>query len=197
VKAVADKDINRGDAPVDHAPVPVSLRMALRAATAVDHETVDSAFERFDLASAPSYAQFLMAHARVLGAMEGVAAGLWPMSIARFPLLQADLADLDIAVTEDESGDAFSEAERWGVGYVLEGSRLGGGILSGRVAAGLPVRYLSATHASGSWRSFGEAMDLAGDQGGGLPDDDWRAAVISGAKSTFAQFAGSALEARQ
>jgi heme oxygenase len=170
----------------------LSLRMALRSATAVDHEIVDAAFARFDLTSAESYEQFLMAHANVLRTLEADVAGLWSSWRPRFPLLQADLADLGVAVSASKTAVARSDAERWGILYVLEGSRLGGDILSGRVASGLPVRYLSAAHEAGSWRLFGEALE----QAGALQDDDWHEAVTNGAKLTFGRFAMSAAEVR-
>jgi heme oxygenase len=166
--------------------------MALRNTTAEDHEVVDAAFGRFDLTSADSYKQFLMAHARVLGSLESAVANLWPAWRPRFPLLQADLADLGVVVSTSEQPVAGSDAERWGMLYVLEGSRLGGGILSGRVASGLPIRYLSAAHEGGSWRHFGEALEQAGAPEG----DDWREAVVAGAKLAFARFANAATEFR-
>lgn len=165
-----------------------SIRMALRGATAAEHETVDAAFGRFDLASAGSYAQFLMAHARVLGPLESAVAGLWDASIARLPLLEADLAELGTVVPSDAAFGPMSDARRWGMLYVLEGSRLGGGILAERVAAGLPVRYLSATHEDGSWRRFGDALELAGASQGAA----WHEDVVSGARMAFAHFAESA-----
>lgn len=171
-------------------PVTPSLRMVLRDATAADHEIVDSTFAWFDLTLSASYTQFLMAHARVLCALEPTVSGLWSGERARLPLLQADLADLGVAVTADASPAAISDATGWGILYVLEGSRLGGRILAGRVGAGLPVRYLSAAHQGGSWRLFGDALEQAGGSGG----DDWCAAAVAGAKLAFAQFAASASE---
>src|ERR1700712_3441546 len=107
--------------------------MALRHATATDHEIVDAAFGRFDLASPASYAEFLTAHARVLGPLESAVAGLWPLWQPRFPFLTADLHDLKHEIPAGNAVPSFSDAEKWGVLYVLEGSRLGGGILAGRV----------------------------------------------------------------
>ena len=170
--------------------VPISLRMTLRNATAVDHETVDGEFGRFDLSLASSYSKFLIANARVLGAIEGAVAGIWSPWRARFPLLKADLAELGIAVREGMPLPTGSIARQWGALYVLEGSRLGGGILAGRVGIGLPKRYLSATHEAGSWRRFSEALDEAE----GSDTDVWRADAIVGAKLAFACFARSAAD---
>jgi heme oxygenase len=162
--------------------------MILRGATAANHEIVDAAFGRFSLTSATSYSQFLSAHARILGPLESAVAGLWDASIARFPLLKADLGELGTAVPSGAAFAPMSEARRWGMLYVLEGSRLGGGILAGRVAAGLPVRYLSARHEGGSWGRFGEALELAG----ASQNAAWHEDVIAGAKIAFARFAESA-----
>lgn len=178
-----------GAAPPD-LPIPMSLRMTLRNATTVDHETVDSEFGRFDLSLASSYSEFLVAHARVLGTIEGAVAGIWSPWRARFPLLQADLAELGITVMEGVPLPTVSIAGQWGALYVLEGSRLGGGILAGRVGTGLPKRYLSATHEGGSWRQFSEALD----QAEGSDSEAWRADAIVGAKLAFACFARSAAD---
>lgn len=81
---------------------PDSLRLTLRKATVTDHENVDGEYGRFDLALVASYTKFLIAHARVLGAIEGAVAGVWSPWRARFPLLKADLAELGVAVVEGE-----------------------------------------------------------------------------------------------
>lgn len=170
--------------------VPTSVRMMLRNATASDHDIVDGEFGRFDLTLTSSYTKFLVAHARVLGTIEGAVAGLWSPWRARFPLLKTDLAELGIAVTEGSPLATKSLAGRWGALYVLEGSRLGGGILAGRVGAAMPKRYLSATHEAGSWRRFSQALDDVD----GSDSDVWRADAIVGAKLAFACFARSAAD---
>ncbi|MDB5700597.1 MAG: hypothetical protein JWL66_796 [Sphingomonadales bacterium] len=185
--AVSGRDRDKVPVP-DFGPGTLSLRMILRAATTADHEMVDAAFGRYNLASIPSYGQFLSAHARVLGPLESAVEGLWDASIARLPLLEADLAELGTVVPSDAAFGPMSDARRWGMLYVLEGSRLGGGILAGRVAAGLPVRYLLARHEDGSWRRFGDALELAGASQGAA----WHEDVVSGARMAFARFAESA-----
>lgn len=162
--------------------------MVLRTATATDHVIVDAAFGRFDLASTGSYADFLSAHAQVLAPLERAVAHLWSPWRARFPLLQADLADLGAKRVEAGPTPELSEAEAWGALYVLEGSRLGGSLLAGRVSPGMPSRYLSAAHEGGSWRQFAEALDEAG----GSQGKDWSEAAIRGAKSAFTRFADAA-----
>lgn len=166
----------------------LSLRTLLRNATAPDHEIVDAAFGRFDLTSPASYTAFLSVHAQVLGPLEAAVDDLWEPSSARFALLEADLADLKTPVIHGEPVILGSDATRWGVMYVLEGSRLGGGLLAKRVAEGLPKRYLSAAHEGGSWRRFGDALDAEG----ATKDAAWHDDVVAGAKLAFSIFADAA-----
>jgi heme oxygenase (biliverdin-IX-beta and delta-forming) len=66
------------------------------------------------------------------------------------PLIEADLADPSLPVGHEQAGAAAwqgrdSAPYRWGVSYVIEGSRLGGAVLYRRLAAPLaphPLRYL-------------------------------------------------------
>jgi heme oxygenase len=178
--------------PASAAPTRVSLRMVLRGATAADHETVDSAFGFFDLAVPSSYTALLLAHASVLGPLEKAVAGLWSSWRPRLPFLASDLADLGHQVPAGDPLDPADDAQRWGMLYVLEGSRLGGGILAGRVGPGLPNRYLSAVHEGGSWRLFGDALEhsAAGQS------DTWIQAAVAGAKLAFARFAHAAANAQ-
>ena len=68
------------------------------------------------------------------------------------PQIEADLADPALAQGEDPEAAApwhghDSAAYRWGVSYVIEGSRLGGAVLYRRLADRLaphPLRYLQA-----------------------------------------------------
>ncbi|MFB9942355.1 biliverdin-producing heme oxygenase [Gluconobacter oxydans] len=106
------------------------------------HEAVDEAFSRFELADPQSYGDFLTAHARVLGAAEAYlsrhAASL-PVWRPRAALLKDDLRQMGLAVPAVQA-ECFPESDgtAMGVLYVLEGSRLGGRVLSGRLAEGLP-----------------------------------------------------------
>ncbi|EHH67615.1 biliverdin-producing heme oxygenase [Gluconobacter morbifer] len=121
------------------------------------HEDVDQAFGRFDLGERNSYGRFLQAHARVLPAVEHVLLryDTLPSWSPRGPLLLADLEQLGLSVPDSlpvqlPQGDAAA----LGALYVLEGSRLGGRVLSRQVEAGLPHAYLSAGHEKGSWPAF-------------------------------------------
>lgn len=65
--------------------------------------------------------------------------------------------------------------------YVIEGSRLGGGMLARAVPPDLPRAYLSAIHLSGEWRGFCAALDQAADAG----DPDWTRRAEAGARRAF------------
>ena len=80
--------------------------------------------------------------------------------------------------------DNHAGARQWGALYVVEGSRLGGGLLAKRVGAGLPVRYLSAIHEPGEWRAIRHAIDEVAEG----RDAAWTAQMIAGAEATFALY---------
>jgi heme oxygenase len=167
----------------------MSALSILRAATRSNHDAVDAAFSSFHLADADGYGRFLTAHARALPAVEAALAGVdgLPPLRSRTLLLQADLDALGLAVpdtlplpTPSDQGSAF------GMAYVIEGSRLGGGLLARQVPAGLPHAYLSAVHLPGEWRAFGQALD------GAAVDDDWVTSALTGAKRVFDLYAQAA-----
>lgn len=143
---------------------------------------MDAAFGSFDLANRDSYATFLTAHAKALPAAEAILAttpGL-PAFRPRTPLLAADLAALGIPMpTPLPFSLPGGDAAAWGALYVVEGSRLGGTLLSRSVANGWPSAYLSAKHLSGEWRALLSAIDAA------ATDEAWTAQAIAGAKATF------------
>ena len=167
----------------------MSALAALRAATRSNHDAVDASFGRFDLTDRAGYARFLAAHARALPAVEAALADMpgLPHLRPRAPLIEADLAALGFSLpallplpTPDDPATAF------GMAYVIEGSRLGGGMLARQVPADLPHAYLSATHLPGEWRTFGHALDTA------ATDEAWTARAIAGAKRVFDLYAESA-----
>ncbi|WP_076073252.1 biliverdin-producing heme oxygenase [Sphingomonas montana] len=169
------------------------VRLFLRAETAACHERVDRAFSRFDLTDRGAYAAFLTAHARVLLPLEAVldAAALWPAWTGRGDLLRGDLATLGHVVPAGETVIAGGAAARWGMLYVLEGSRLGGAMLARQVGPGLPAAYLAAAHRGGSWARFGDAIEQAGVAAEVRGDAGWRADLLSGAERAFALFEGA------
>lgn len=167
----------------------MSATSLLRARTAPAHHAVDGAFADYDLSDRAAYARFLTAHARALPLAEAMAVTVWPALRPRTPLLLADCAALGVAVNTPvpASGglDAVPSAEHWGALYVVEGSRLGGGMLAGRVGEGLPHAYLSATHQQGEWRAIRLAIDAAADG----QDEAWHDALVAGALTVFGLYA--------
>ena len=153
---------------------------------------MDAAFAGHDLADRDSYGAFLIAHARALLPLESAldGAALWPEWQPRGDLLRADLATLGLDVPPAMAVEPGSVAARWGLLYVLEGSRLGGAMLARLVGAGLPVAYLAAAHRDGSWGRFGDAIESA------AGDADWRAAALDGAVRGFTLFEQAVRSAR-
>lgn len=142
-----------------------SLRQWLRETSAPLHERVDMTFSRFDLSDGLHYRRFLCAHGAALfgleaaleqGAIERLLTD-WPER-RRSAALHEDLQALQIAspaplVLAAGTGEGWY----WGVAYVLEGSRLGGRVLSQRVrdgGAGRPLRYLAHGEGTPLWPRF-------------------------------------------
>lgn len=142
-----------------------SLRQWLRDASAPLHQRVDAAFSRFDLSDRHDYGRFLRAHAAALLALEaaleqGPIARLltdWPER-RRSSALRDDLQALQIVSPVPLSiQPGNDDGWYWGVAYVLEGSRLGGRVLSQRVrdgGAGNPLRYLGHGEGTPLWPHF-------------------------------------------
>ncbi|SEI64997.1 heme oxygenase [Sphingobium sp. AP50] len=164
------------------APDAGGIRHALREATMDDHRRVDAIYAGYRLDSVNAYRAFLIAHARALPALEDAAQ---PES-RRLPLLADDLASLDAAMPAPLLLDApDADGFRWGLRYALEGSRLGGAMLSRQVGEGLPRAYLSAVHGKGEWIAFQRALDSAAAEGG----EGWLDDAVQGALAAFALFA--------
>jgi heme oxygenase (biliverdin-IX-beta and delta-forming) len=175
----------------------LSAHAVLRAHTAPAHARVDKAFTRFDLARQESYVRFLQAHGCVLPLIEAALghagwghAGL-PRWRPRTGCLSRDLAAFDQDLPAPFTVTMPSgTAERFGLLYVIEGSRLGGRLLLHRVDPGFSSHYLSAIHEPGEWRAFTKALDACA-KGEAA---DWLAGVIAGALEAF-QLYESAAEA--
>lgn len=164
-------------------------RQLLREATMESHRRVDAAFGDFSLESQADYRSFLTAHGRALGAMEPVA----QPQRSRLPLLAQDLAALGEDMPEPlPIQQDMKEGHRWGLLYTLEGSRLGGALLSRQVGQGLPRAYLSAVHDKGEWIAFQRALESALAEGG----EGWLEDAVQGALAAFALFATAAQEQR-
>ena len=175
---------------------PGHARDALRRATRDAHNAVDATFGQFDLGDASSYRAFLIAHARVVPALEAwldahqlEAFSGW-RDARRGPALLADLAALGEPVPPTVAIDLPDDiASVCGATYVLEGSRMGGALLSRRVPAALPSAYLGAPSQSALWRAFAADLDRL------LPDAQAIDRAGAAALGTFALF-GKAVAAR-
>lgn len=140
----------------------MSASAELRVRTAEAHARVDTAFSAYDLSHRAQYAAFLLAHSRALPVAEALIRDnvALPLSRPRTRLLEQDMRALDQAMPARlPFGCAASAAAAWGIFYVVEGSRLGGGILAKRVGADLPTAYLGARHEPGEWSAIRKAID--------------------------------------
>jgi heme oxygenase (biliverdin-IX-beta and delta-forming) len=171
----------------------MSAHAIVKARTAAAHARVDAAFGRFDLGRRESYVRFLQAHGRVVPAVEAaLGQGGLPQWRPRTGCLQSDLAacahTLPLPIADVLPQD---DAERFGLLYVLEGSRLGGRLLLRRVGPGFPARYLAAIHRPGEWRAFTRALDARAAAGDGA----WVESMVAGALHGFALYGAAAEEA--
>lgn len=172
------------------------IRQHLRTLTGPLHAQVDAAFGRFDLATRPGYTRFLRAHARALLALEqalehgGMAGRLpdWPQR-KRSDALAADLAALGEPLPPSLPAPRLTSDARgwcWGAAYVLEGSRLGGRVLTRQVQTSgqpnAPLAYLSHGSDQPLWPRFIETLETAVT----LADD--ADALRAGAEAAFGLF---------
>lgn len=141
-----------------------SLRDRLKVATKREHEALDALVTPAHLRTRAGYRAFLTASAQALIPLElaleraGVMEWLpdWPLR-ARRHALRRDLRAL--GVIDLVMGEAALPSPGFGVGvlYVLEGSRLGGRLLSRQVNqadASAPIDYLTHGVEQDLWRSF-------------------------------------------
>lgn len=183
-----------------------SARSALRNATSADHERVDAAFSRFDLASRDGYGAFLVAqaaaHLPVEAALDGAGVARvlpdWAQR-RRGDRLRADLAAMGlepaaepaaVACIQALSAALADAAGMLGAVYVLEGSRLGGALLRRSVPDGLPVTFLEAGN-SAAWRTLLAKLDER------LCNQEKIALAVSAAARVFAVFEASGRSAAE
>jgi len=147
---------------------PGAALAAVRRAGRAAHERVDVAFSGFDLGNPASYAAFLDTHAAIVLPLERMLAErVLPPWTPRAECLRGDLSALGrpvpppLTIAASGAGAAY---DGWchGALYVLEGSRLGGRVLAGRVPDGLPHAYLSAAHGPGGCAKYGAAGAVGG-----------------------------------
>jgi heme oxygenase (biliverdin-IX-beta and delta-forming) len=168
-----------------------SFHTHLRAATRACHDEVDALFGQFDLGEAASYGKFLTAHAMALVPVEDWAdiGQLLPDWSGRKVALYEDLAALGLTFPPFEPLSwPRDPAARWGAAYVIEGSRLGGLMLSRSIGTDLPRAYLSARHGPGDWQALLRLMEEKAEQGG----EAWEAEAIASAERTFGLYAHAA-----
>lgn len=141
-------------------------RFALKAATDDVHRELDDRLSALDLATDDGYRRFLGFHARTVPAIEGAlaAAGLAELVDGwgegrRSEALKSDLSALGHSMPAPAPAPPITTtAEALGAAYVLEGSRLGGRVLRGRVGKHLPARFLGeSTH--NPWPHVVAALD--------------------------------------
>lgn len=170
-----------------------SARRELRLRTADMHDRVDALFTQADLSTRDGYAGFLIAQARAHLSVEDAldAAGAatfvtdWNQR-RRSALLLDDLEQLGLAPPARIHHEvARTKAAVIGGLYVLEGSRLGGGLLKRSVAPGLPVSFLSASNPA-AWRRLIEIIDAR------LCNEDEIAEAVDAARAVFTAFEASA-----
>ena len=169
-------------------------RTRLRAETRIEHASVDKLYSRFDLSSPEGYRALLAAQAAAFlpieDALDAAGAGRlledWPRR-RRADQLSADLAELGVPCPAPLVPPHFAtDFELLGGLYVLEGSRLGGSILSSRVPPGAPSRFLRAEGGAGAWRSLLALLDVCLDRPLALD------AAVAAARATFRCFERSA-----
>lgn len=174
-------------------PADVPPHLRLRAILAEKHAQVDAAFGGFDLADREGYGAFLAAHARVLPPIEQALRPVaeLPAFEPRAGALTSDLAALGISPPSPAPAPSpASVSEAWGMFYVIEGSRLGGGMLARMVPDAFPKAYLGAVHQRGGWRALCQALDEAVAAGG----EGYMDAIVVGARATFDRYAAAARE---
>lgn len=146
----------------------MTVRSALRTATAEHHDRVDRLFSSLRLADPADYRLFLLAQAAAHLPIEAAidAAGApallddWSER-RRADLLKADLAAMAVDVPLPESAPPLADAASiLGAIYVLEGSRLGAALLKRSVSPGLPMQFLAAPQPAGAWRKLLAKLDL-------------------------------------
>jgi len=156
-----------------------SAHAALRAGTAECHEQVDNIFSLVNLGDRAEYGRFLLAQAAAFIPVEQAlnAAGAgdilpdWDQR-QRGGLLRKDLGALGLGLPDMNPAvgimpDFGNAAAVLGGVYVLEGSRLGGTLLSRSVATGFPKNFLGSGNSS-LWRRLlamlDERLNTVGDQ---------------------------------
>jgi heme oxygenase len=171
----------------------MSAHAIVKIRTAAAHRMVDATYSRFDLADRDSYINFLQAHARIVPPIEAVLGhrSNLPQWRPRAALLSRDLDAFCVRPSKPLAViKSLGLAQKFGLLYVLEGSRLGGRLLLQRVGLGYSSHYLSAKHTSGEWRAFTVALD----DRARAENEEWLEGVVAGANHGFELYELSATE---
>ncbi|MCC4596127.1 biliverdin-producing heme oxygenase [Xanthomonas campestris pv. phormiicola] len=188
--------------PPDGSAVPLTASRLLREATVQQHLAVEQlpamrALMRERL-SVGDYVQVLRRHHAVLAGWEQREAAWLHASgdvhwryQPRSPLLEQDLAALRATSPLPAPAPlpvAHANGSRWGMLYVVEGSRLGGRVIARQLRQTLPgvapaLAYFELGDADpASWRRFQQRLEQA------LPTPQSRQAAVDGARAMFAHF---------
>ena len=181
-----DMSVEGRDEVVKNLPQAPSIHLRLKLATRDEHNGVDLALSRFNLADADDYAAFLDLNHSALTALrphwrsedEADFTGV-------VDALATDLIDLGIEPST-EADPLSGPIDGLGLSYVVRGSRLGSKILRKRVASELPTAYFDFRMGT-PWARLLDQIDLRGPKGSG--DEQ---ALIAGAVRTFAVYASLA-----
>ena len=176
----------------------MSARTALRSATAAEHERVDALFGGYDLGSEAGYRRFLRAQAAAFLPMEATidrsdVRALLPDwgERRRGRLLLQDLAALGENVPAPVEAPELTTSEALlGAVYVLEGSRLGGGVLRKALPPHLPHAFIGAPHSSSRWRILLDNLERH------LYRNDLVERAVESARAVFARFEAAGLRHR-
>jgi heme oxygenase (biliverdin-IX-beta and delta-forming) len=169
------------------------VHMLIKQSTSVRHAKVDELFSAFNLTERESYVGFLRAHAQALIPLEMILSGDFglPRWVPRGPTLLNDLEALkssgDIKFRGQMCSGLSHQGSRFGVLYVLEGSRFGAAVLKGRLASRLPCDFLSAKADSGQWPNLLSAIECA------AAEPIWLDHFLLGARVAFDLFAAAAI----
>ena len=146
----------------------MSAHAFLRSVTRASHERVDALFSRFDLGERNHYEHFLATQAAAFLPIEQALDDAGAASVLpdwherrRGDHLRADLADLGVGIANPIEPPQFGSHEAMmGAVYVLEGSRLGGKMLSRSIGHDLPRRFLAGPQLRGGWKALIAALEL-------------------------------------
>jgi len=176
------------------------LLSTLRQATRELHERVEATLQSPDGWTVARYAAMLQAFHQVIAPVEPRLCALLgsvfvpPPPVSRAERIRSDLAALGretVALAVEPRLRLESQADAYGIGYVLQGSLLGGAVIVKQMRAGgadqpVPTGYLEmyGQGLAGAWKRFCHAANSFGRQ---IRDDE-RQRATQAATDTFRAF---------